>query len=159
VAEQMTPAGELRAAAKLMRERAQAATEGPWSVKVLPPPKPSLRVYVSPNEKHMIVNPGGNVADGGRLPDAEHIASWHPGVALAVADWLELYAVWFDGAVIWETPECTHEDAPCGCGPMQPDWYHSECDGFMGDDGCVCFDKGIAVARAYVGTEGSTNDG
>lgn len=49
----------LRKAASLMRERAEAATPGPW------------------------------------IPfdaDADHIASWHPAVALAVADWLDATA-------------------------------------------------------------------
>ena len=59
-----TPAEELRQAAKLMREQAQAATPGPWSA----------------------------FAECHETPDAKYIAGMHPGVALAVADWLETEA-------------------------------------------------------------------
>ena len=59
----MTPAEELRPAAKLMRERVQGATAGPWTVR----------------EEH-----GRDIAD---------VAGMSPAVALAVAAWLEQEAV------------------------------------------------------------------
>ena len=65
-----------------MRERAEVATPGPWG-------------YYG----HSIIRPA-ELKDG-KAPsysaayhqeDAEHIASWHPAVALAVADWLDDHA-------------------------------------------------------------------
>lgn len=75
----------LRKAAALMRERAEAADTGhPWS---------AFRYIVAggPPESTM-----GDVAS--TWPDtsgatAAHIASWHPTVALAVADWLDAEAL------------------------------------------------------------------
>jgi hypothetical protein len=84
----------LREAAALMRERAEAATPGPWhpattgvecgdhwSVIEYPAMNPVARV---PSDD------GSN--DDQREPDARHIASWHPAVALAVADVLDSLA-------------------------------------------------------------------
>lgn len=79
----------LRRAATLMRERAEAATSEPWT--------PQFGVVVS--------NPGPNakyVADcydepGGSVADAAHIASWHPAVALMVADLLHMAADHMEG--------------------------------------------------------------
>lgn len=69
-------AGTLRAAAALMRERAEAAIcpgiEDFWTA-----------------ERREVVSPGGQVALAVDKVEAEHIASWHPAVALAVAAWLE----------------------------------------------------------------------
>jgi hypothetical protein len=46
----------------------------------------------------------GDTATGRHRFDAEHIASWHPAVALAVADWLDLIANWRgpDGERRWD---------------------------------------------------------
>ena len=89
-----TPSETLRSAAKLMRERASAATPGPWE-------------YVNDfdithgyeiNEHGRAqanwiatVDAGDDELDeAGMLPlNAAYIASMHPAVALAVADWLE----------------------------------------------------------------------
>ncbi len=83
----MTPAETLRAAARLMRERAQAATPGPWIVAGL------HRQGVASTAHH-----GGTTGVVGlgytQEIDATHIASWHPAVALAVADWLDEEAAW-----------------------------------------------------------------
>ena len=86
----------LRRAAKEMRERAEAATASPW--------RP---------ENHDFAEDGCGILGGGTPwssaeygiafttgftnrkhchADAEHIASWHPAVALAVADWLDYTA-------------------------------------------------------------------
>jgi hypothetical protein len=71
----------LREAAALMRERAEAATPGPWEC--------YGDHLVWPSEK----GPAANDPIAGFGPTHEetatHIASWHPVVALAVADWLE----------------------------------------------------------------------
>lgn len=75
----------LRRAAALMRERAEAATTHtpwqllpldddyapPWTVASTHPE--GERTYVCQEARHA----------------GEHIASWHPAVALAVADWLD----------------------------------------------------------------------
>lgn len=92
----MTPMEELREAARLMRERATAATpsgEDPYG-------------WYTPDGQRMY----GGTTEGGcctglvydvdddcdscsctapTLVTAAHIASWHPAVALAVADWLD----------------------------------------------------------------------
>lgn len=73
----------LREAACLMRERAEAATPGPWEA--------FGDHLVWPSEK----GPAANdpiLAMFGEAHDesATHIASWHPAVAIAVADWLEV---------------------------------------------------------------------
>ena len=85
----------LRAAAKLMRERANDATPGAW------------RAFSAGTGRdvdwYVVSEPYGQVATGAHTEnglaeivlierdhrDAEHIASWRPLVALAVADWLE----------------------------------------------------------------------
>ena len=76
----------LREAAAKMRERAEAATRGPWS-------------RTEYQARWQIDNgnvPIAEVVGAFNRPevraDAEYIASWHPAVALAVADWLEAIA-------------------------------------------------------------------
>ena len=65
----------LRRAAALMRERAEAATSGPWHVAFIDGRLPC------------VVAPGGLVAESGTpgKADMEHAASWHPLVAKAFA--------------------------------------------------------------------------
>lgn len=85
----------LREAAKTMRERAEAAEPGPWSVHethgrdIADEAWSLIRVQAA----------GADVAEcafdeiGASYPaleNAEHIASWHPAVALAVADLLHV---------------------------------------------------------------------
>ena len=90
----MTPVETLREAAGLMRRRAQAAIEGPWEaihdedtgdVSVRPvDDDPDFYIEVASTTQwpdHL-----------DRSPTGDHIASWHPAVALAVADWLEATA-------------------------------------------------------------------
>lgn len=74
----------LRRAAALMRERAEAATSSPWHYE-------NGATGFAP----MVVGDSMAVAetfDKPHLSDAQHIASWHPAVALAVADWLDATA-------------------------------------------------------------------
>jgi hypothetical protein len=75
----------LREAARLMRERAQAAQAiadviGDWWS------DEGLR------DAFAAVTGDVDVPMTGAAEDAAHIASWHPAVALAVADWLDLVA-------------------------------------------------------------------
>jgi len=88
----VTPAEELRAAAKLMRERAEAATPGPW------------KHMCMGSEGCITIRASGTIRERGHgrvakhgwkdwqadHADAEFVASVHPGVALAVADWLDM---------------------------------------------------------------------
>ena len=68
----------LRRAAALMRERAEAATPGPWGAD---------DGYVH-GQGLLVAEARGSIANG----EAQHIASWHPAVALAVAEWLDATA-------------------------------------------------------------------
>lgn len=84
----MTPAETLREAARRMRERAQAATPGPW--KVIADDKND-----DEGEGDRVIScTHGHVAllhwrvDKSESDDAAHIASWHPIVAHTIADWL-----------------------------------------------------------------------
>jgi hypothetical protein len=72
----------LRTAATLMRERAQMATSGPWHRVA------EIGIATDASSlTHATAHHPAGLYDS--IPDAEHIASWHPLVALAVADWLE----------------------------------------------------------------------
>lgn len=103
-----------------MRERAEAATPGEWSVfdmdeaehakdePLNPPGKgwywvwandrlPYYGAVLEPQRDHPNAPIGSaaiNDSEGGpqEQADAAHIASWHPAIALAVADWLDFQA-------------------------------------------------------------------
>jgi hypothetical protein len=78
----------IREAVRLMRQRAEAATEGPWTA------HPDGLVWAE--------RLGDPVSGSTEIEDAEHIASWHPSVALLVADALErvAWALSFDKDLI-----------------------------------------------------------
>lgn len=96
------PAETMRRAAAQMRERAEAATPGPWKHA---PGSWLGETYAA------VLDTGGIPQDpttwlmatgrGGpsREADAVHAASWHPLVALAVADWLDREAALLDAQV------------------------------------------------------------
>lgn len=77
----------LRRAAALMRERAEAAADGRWAVEVAQ--SNGIPNMVITADTAMVV---ADTYDKPHQHDAEHIASWHPAVALAVADWLNIAA-------------------------------------------------------------------
>lgn len=114
----------LREAASLMRERAEAATRGPWFA--------DGRDVRGPGDWMDADFVLGFDACPTQV-DADHIASWHPVVALAVADWLEETAdhlsvetnQYADGSV------CLAVDAAAA--------------------DCSIFQSALAVARAYLG--------
>lgn len=87
----MNAAEELREAARLMRVRAEAATPGRWDADgdergdVY---NPGVHNYPPDGTETVWVAECGPV-EGRGYQDAEHIAGWHPAVALAVADWLD----------------------------------------------------------------------
>lgn len=123
----------LRRAAALMRERAEAATEGEWFVahipeSAVPSPHAIDRWYVMGFFDGDTRKPTGPSAMCEYEPDAVHIASWHPAVALAVAEWLEAKAEQDDKGTC---------DDPRGC-----------CNLCEHDYGHVA---ALAVARAYLG--------
>lgn len=103
----MTPAEELRAAAKKIRETAKNATPGPWTVggrgevdEIDHYERPILAEVESRDDDDKPVTEIVKVAvvsyhtNGFQFPhaeakaEAEHIALWHPGVATLVGDWL-----------------------------------------------------------------------
>ena len=82
-------AERLREAAALMRERAEATSnkgQHPWLMTETNLDADEFDVWTFIENHHWTVA----VADFDK--DAEHIASWHPAVALAVADWLDATA-------------------------------------------------------------------
>ena len=76
----------LREAAALMRERAEAATPGPWQVGE---DADSGERFVY-SERWTELAQVAEWSSG--LGNPQHIASWHPAVALAVADWINGHA-------------------------------------------------------------------
>lgn len=96
-----TPAETIKRAAVLMRERAGAANPGPWLSLIEGRDHRGGDDFILTGT----TEPGGDgrgedvyVTVRGRdynqlwNEDQDHIASWHPLVALAVADWLEASA-------------------------------------------------------------------
>lgn len=75
----------LREAARLMRERAEDATPGEWV-------QNGFEYDDIDDSFTYDIGMSGTASTLGYAytkGDAEHIASWHPTVALVVADWLE----------------------------------------------------------------------
>jgi hypothetical protein len=81
-------AEKLREAARLMKARAEAATQGPWGKG---DPKANDGFWLTVGV--WSGDPDNCHAECDRRQDAEHIASWDPAVALAVADWLDACAL------------------------------------------------------------------
>ena len=100
-----TPAAELRAAAKAIRERARAATPGPW--------RPVAGIYGAETFA-AVIGPEGKAEDAGtwlmatghgaasQEADADHAASMHPLVGAAFADLLDAVSHVVDGATAEE---------------------------------------------------------
>lgn len=66
-----------------MRERAQAATPGPWVAD-------QSEIYRG-NSLDWVAETLNTDGQGTTEANSAHIASWHPTVALAVADWLDIH--------------------------------------------------------------------
>lgn len=77
-------AERLREAATLMREQAISARAGIWFA--TPDGVEIAARWADP--RSVAVAYGSEVPEG-NIANAAHIASWHPAVALAVADWLQ----------------------------------------------------------------------
>lgn len=88
----------LRRAVAEMRKRAEAATPGPWGIDERSGRDVTdqwwYEVGVSMPDTRGALILGDNEDDGAT---AKHVASWHPIVALAVADLLEELAAMSDG--------------------------------------------------------------
>lgn len=131
----MTPAEEIREAARLMRERAEAATGAPWhSVSGTWEGETFAAVIGSdgdaekPDTWLMATGRGGKSQEA----DAIHAATWHPGVALAVADWLDGQA----------------GDAADAVPRTGGGWSYRWCDSPAG------IESALKIARAYLGEPG-----
>jgi hypothetical protein len=85
---------EIRRAAALMRERAQAATPGPWDV--MQDAVLGQHDCEDPNCWLFVADVDHDDEKG--HANQRHIASWHPAVALAVADLLDTLAVGIESA-------------------------------------------------------------
>lgn len=82
----MSGAETLRRAAGLMRERAQAASPGPWSCDG----KSGIDdLHFGHVGLPVLRGPHGPNSYGPSLADTQHMAGMDPLVALAVADWLD----------------------------------------------------------------------
>ena len=79
----------LRRAAALMRERAEKAHGDRWAYDLTY----HANTFEVTADDGLLLAKGIPGAGTGRWT-AEHIASWHPAVALAVADWLDREAAW-----------------------------------------------------------------
>lgn len=124
---QGNPAENLRRAAALMRERAEAAGQE-WNADV--EPGDSLHLWVTDYDPSDPTGqtPMQRLVGGADAPWSEHIASWHPAVALAIADLLDDIA---------ETRELLVNDLlPASAWNIT--WATAE-------------RKALAVARAYLG--------
>lgn len=82
-----SPADELRTAAERLRKLAEAATDGPWTSEV----SPVYGFRVGTTDKRAWVAFTGDYADepDESGPDADWIATMHPGVGEKLARWLE----------------------------------------------------------------------
>lgn len=74
----------LREAARLMRKRAEAATPSPWKAT-----GNSSIEAPSGFRGRVVASVGAYESGWPSVADARHIASWHPAVALSIADWLD----------------------------------------------------------------------
>jgi hypothetical protein len=101
----------LREAAALMRSRAEAASDGPWTNRRGP-------------AEHVIDDWDVPIATVDTRENRRYIASWHPAVALAVADWLKSEASAHSGEFWTDTRS----------------------------EACCRMEQALAVARAYLGT-------
>lgn len=136
------PIAELREAAKRMKADAELALRSdlsnklPWSI---------VRRQGHPTT---VTDAEGWVIATVAHDKAPHVAGMHPGVALAVADWLEFTAKDADENLTLDSPEgpCCAEPAACSGHPEE--WGCDRCGDFMNGGGCTCWDSALAVARS-----------
>jgi hypothetical protein len=98
-------ASTLRAAAALIRERANAATPGPWVTTGKADRYGGLVSLSAPADEEEIDGYGGTlIGETLRRGNRAHIASWPPAVAFAVADLIDtiLKVGPVDGGAEWD---------------------------------------------------------
>jgi hypothetical protein len=126
-----TPAETIRRAATLLRERAEAASKGPWKSWLEGRDRRSGASAISTPDfdgGDIYVTVGENCHPKWEA-DQDFIASMHPGVGLAVADWLESRAA----------------DAKGAYQSFSGEWHFGPCDDPPG------IEDAIKIARAYLG--------
>ena len=123
----------LRRAASLMRERAEAATSGPWEFRPRRGTEsmfdnPATIGFVDAAGYFVMLREGTWTTEN----DMGYIASWHPAVALAVADMLDEAALTVEvmGPWDWDYPEGPMD----ATGSLRPEVR-----------------RALAVAQAYLG--------
>jgi hypothetical protein len=153
----VTPVEEIRRATALMRERAEAVALGPWTYGANDEDEDEHLVFSAPHfyddergryhGARWLATTGDEFMGDESASIAEHIASWHPAVALAVADWLDA-----EGRVFHRWSNSHHRGilggyhylCTCGRSYNDPD----------GDDfACPTEALALAVARAYLAGE------
>lgn len=138
----------LRRAASLMRDRAEGAAQGVWD-------EVAVR-DVDGRTFNAVEADGRLVCEIPRTPqgsaDSWHVASWHPSVALAVADWLEAADVaherafeehWLNTARAWDK----NNDVPM---TSEVHAHFRMAAAEFADGQCR---PALAVARAYLGDD------
>lgn len=112
-------AARLREAAKVLRERAEAATPGPWEAdggeisQHWSRPEPWQHV-ASGEVDCMAYCYGGSARGIDRDEDAAYIAMMHPPVALILADWLDDTAGEVESHATWSEHALAVADAILG---------------------------------------------
>lgn len=87
-------ADRLREAARVLRERAEAATDGEWQAMGSTRVPVHLRAIAHDGEGRRITR--FVITEMDRHQDATFVATMHPGVAPALADWLDDEAEWVE---------------------------------------------------------------
>jgi hypothetical protein len=85
----LTPAQELRAAASKIRDTARLAVPGPWCAYL----EEVGTDWHPDSDEYKLLGRDAEVAKQVGPLTAEHIALWHPGVAMLVAGWLWAVAI------------------------------------------------------------------
>lgn len=135
----------LREAVDLMRQRAKGTTEGRWEL------GRTTTLYMNGHAAFVLRadgKPGVRASLTAMSTDAEHMISWDPFVALAVADLLERAAN--DYETEWDTPECACAE-DCVDASHEKMEFCVRCDNTV--SACPCIAPFVAVARGYLRRE------
>lgn len=148
----------LRRAATKIREEAQAATPGPWEVVIDHHREfecPEVSVWSQHEQAY--VTEDVHTGNSQFKANAEHVATWQPDVAVAVADWLDATATDLDESSLLDAPDSDEGQPPnpealwcdyCG-GAIDSPSYPAD------DQRCACdrWSKALVVARRLLGED------